>query len=95
MSAVHNILTTLQGGPLPSGAAEEASSVLEVERVGLEDGGTYVCTAETDTNTVHKTVQVTNSGELRYKDPKQVDKVLGSLVLRFLGLEILKTAHRL
>ena len=29
-----------------------------MERVGLEDGGTYVCTAETDTNTVHKTVQV-------------------------------------
>ena len=41
--------------------------MLEVERVGLEDGGTYVCTAETDTNTVHKTVQVTNSGELRYR----------------------------
>ena len=32
--------TALQGGSLPSGAAEEASSVLEVERVGLEDGGT-------------------------------------------------------
>ena len=81
-AALYNILTTLQGGPLPSGAAEEASSVLEVERVGLEDGGTYVCTAETDTNTVHKTVQVTNSTynvELSYKDPKQEDQVLGSL----------------
>ena len=79
---LHYILTTLQGGPLPSGAAEEASSVLEVERVGLEDGGTYVCTAETDTNTVHKTVQVTNSTynvELSYKDPKHEDQVLGSL----------------
>ena len=45
--------------------------MLVVERVGLEDGGTYVCTAETDSNTVHKTVQVTNSVET--KDPKQVD----------------------
>ena len=39
--------------------------MLVVESVGLEDGGTYVCTAETDSNTVHKTVQVTNSVELR------------------------------
>ena len=56
--------------------------MLEVERVGLEDGGTYVCTAETDTNTVHKTVQVTYSTynvELSYKDPKHEDQVLGSL----------------
>ena len=73
MSAAHQYSDTgLQGGPLPSGAAEEASSVLVVERVGLEDGGTYVCTAETDSNTVHKTVQVTNSVET--KDPKHPSK---------------------
>ena len=39
--------------------------MLEVERVGLEDGGTYVCTAETDTNTVHKTVQVMRNTAIR------------------------------
>ena len=73
MSAAHQYSDTgLQGGPLPSGAAEEASSVLVVESVGLEDGGTYVCTAETDSNTVHKTVQVTNSVET--KDPKHPSK---------------------
>ena len=37
--------------------------MLVVESVGLEDGGTYICTAETDSNTVHKTVQVTNRVE--------------------------------
>ena len=54
------LIVLSQDGNLPGGQEREDGPVLRVERVGLEDSGTYVCTAfDSQAQVVHRTVQVT------------------------------------
>ena len=47
-----------QDGVLPSGEEEREGSSVTFSNVQPGDAGVYICTAQDDTKTVHKTVQV-------------------------------------
>ena len=53
-----NSLILNQDGVLPSGEQEKEGASVTFSNVQPRDAGVYICTAQDETKTVHKTVQV-------------------------------------
>ena len=58
LSEQYTQLTLDQDGVLPSGEQETEGASVTFSNVQPSDAGVYICTAQDETKTVHKTVQV-------------------------------------